>query len=122
MDRSGGMEARCGRGSDVDRIRFDQDNLQDLLLYCDRMDIIELKLNLNRFGLAESRDDGLAQMRLQLKRSILEEILKTDIEDRNYFARYLEAVTQKIKRRRSGYDCCFSGCRFQASRSVASHN
>ena len=110
------MEVNCGRESDANRTRHEQENLQNLLLQCDRMDIIELKLNLNRFGLAESHDDGLEQMKLELKRSILEEILKTNTEERDYFEKCLEVVTQKIKRRRFGYDCCFSGCRFQASR------
>ena len=115
----------CGRGSlltcgDVENnpgpsqshIR----NLQDLLIDCPNMDTIQLKFHLNRFGLTEAQGETLEQMRLQLQKVVLEEILKTTVENRAYFERYLSEISGKIRKRNTGYDCCFSGCRFQASR------
>ena len=91
-------------------------NWQELLIDCPEMDTIQLKLHLNRFGMAESQGETLEQMRLQLQKVILEEILKTAVENRSYFEKYLSEISGKMRKRDTGYDCCYSGCRFLASR------
>ena len=111
------VESNPGPGDTTDHGRLE--NLKDLLSISDQMDIIQLKHNLNRFGVMEVKHDSLEQLRLLMKKVLLDEILKFDIENLenlNYYKKCREETSRKIKSRQNGYECCFSGCRFQAAR------
>ena len=90
--------------------------LLNLLSSVGEMDIIQLKYYLSRFLLSEAQDDGIEQMRLQVKSLLLQELLKLEVENKEYYKRLLTQTVQLLKKKRTGYECCYSGCRFQASR------
>ena len=91
-------------------------NLHTLLSSVDDMDMIQLKYHLSRFLLSGVQDDGREQIRLQLKKSLLQEILKLEPENRSHHERFLQQIIQLLKRKQTGYECSLSGCRFKAAR------
>ena len=82
------------------------------------MDVFQLKVQINRFLVSGVEDQlSLELMRLHLKKTLLEEILKVETENRREFECNLKLVTQLIgKKLERKYDCCFSGCRYQSKR------
>jgi hypothetical protein len=81
------------------------------------MDVFQVEVQLNRFLVSDVEDNfGLELKRLFLKKSLLGEILKTETVNRNEFSGHLELVMKSIGKKDVKYDCCFSGCRYQARR------
>ena len=117
----GDIESNPGPGVSTDN--NDLATLKELWNNCEEKDVIEIKYHLNRFGLTDAHEDDLEQMKVQLKIAVLEEILKTEVQQRDYFEKCLAALKQKLKRKQSGYDCCFSGCTFRTKkhRSLVAH-
>ena len=84
----------------------------------DKMDVFQLKVQINLFRVSGVEDQlSLELMRLHLKKTLLEEILKVETKNRREFECNLKLVTQLIgKKLERKYDCCFSGCRYQSKR------
>ena len=90
--------------------------LKELLADVDSMDRIQLRANINRFFVFERLGNELSTMRLVLKKILLEEILKVEVENRNVFSESLKEILSILRNKSKGYSCCFSGCRFEAER------
>ena len=80
------------------------------------MDRFQIRSHLNRFLVFEVPRDELSQMRLQLKKVLLEEILKVEVENKNVYSESLEEIINLLQIKLKGYSCCLIGCRFQAER------
>ena len=90
--------------------------LKGLLTTIDQMDCFQIRLHLNRFFVNEVEGEDLPKMKLQLKQIVLEEILKEEVENKDFFNRSLELVSNILKTKYTGYRCCYIGCRFHAER------
>ena len=85
--------------------------LKDILEQVDGMDQFQVVSELDRFFVQNVRRDELNHMKLQLRRVLLEEIIKVD--NRNIYSERLQAIVKLLKHRSQLYGCCLIGCRFE---------
>ena len=79
------------------------------------LDVFQLKANMDLYSLPYSQYEGIEKLRLNLKKYLLEEILKTDHLERNFFQTCLVETLENLSVGRSvGYPCVFVGCKYQA--------
>ena len=79
------------------------------------LDRLEILVNLERMAASFSQDWDVEKLRLLLKKALLEEILKTDI-DQHLYVTCLEETLIAINEWGvvdSGYPCCILGCRYK---------
>ena len=88
------------------------DEFKALFSKVDDMDNFEVRTQLNRLLVGEVPGDNFIQMRLKLKRVLLEEILKVETENRIYL-NYLSEINKALPQKPKGYSCCLTGCRFE---------
>ena len=74
------------------------------------MDQFEIREQLNRLRVENQKDD-FYQMKLQLEKEILEEILKVEDED-SVNSERLKEVKKLLNDKAKGYTCALTGCRF----------
>ena len=84
------------------------------------LDVIQIKSKLDLFSVQFSEDDSPEKLRNLLKKSLLEEILKAEIEDRQFYEVCLNETIVSLAFAASGrkpeYSCCLIGCKFQTER------
>ena len=86
------------------------------LACCDSMDRFEILHNLGRLvGVTEISRDKTAQMRLLLKKNLVEEILKEEIEN-EVLRNQLNEINKLLNIKSKGFGCCFVGCRYEGER------
>ena len=89
---------------------FRTDDLKTVLAKLDKLDQFEIREQLNRLRVENQKDD-FYQMKLQLEKEILEEILKVDDED-SVNSERLKEVKKLLNDKAKGYTCALTGCRF----------
>ena len=82
------------------------------------LDRFELDTRLRQYNFDVPENEDTEKMRLLLKQVLLEEILKSDIDNRNYFSNYLKEVVDHLFLGITSekYQCCFAGCRYYGQR------
>ena len=84
------------------------------------LDIFQVKANLDLYSYQYSQNEDGEKLRFILKKCLLEEILKTDHADRNFFQTCLRETFNHLASvglgGEVGYSCCLVGCKYQASR------
>ena len=82
------------------------------------MDLFQIKSNLDLFSIEYHQSDGQEKLRMKLKKSILEEILKSDVEARDFYETCLKETDMTLlgSSRESGYPCCLAGCNYISER------
>ena len=60
------------------------------------LDRFELDTRLRQYNFDVPENEDTEKMRLLLKQVLLEEILKSDIDNRNYFSNYLKEVVDHL--------------------------
>ena len=103
---------------DRNRNRTD-DQIFFLRLFTDlkNMDVQQIKYNLDIFSIAYLPTENIEKLRFRLKKHLVTEILKTDVQNRQFYEeclresnRYLCSPTEY------GYHCVFVGCSFKGDR------
>ena len=89
---------------------FRTDDLKTVLAKLDKLDQFEIREQLNRLRVENQKDD-FYQMKLQLEKEILEEILKVEDEDLVNSER-LNEIKKLLNDKAKGYNCALTGCRF----------
>ena len=79
------------------------------------MDRFEILDNLGRLGVTEIPKDETAQIRLLLKKSLIEEILKEETEN-EVLRNQLNEINKLLNIKFKGFGCCFVGCRYVGER------
>ena len=79
------------------------------------MDRFEIFDHLRKLCVTDLTRDETYQLRLLLKKILLEEILKLDSENK-VFSDHLSKINKLITFDSKGYSCCLVGCRFHAQR------
>ena len=83
------------------------------------LDLFQIKSNLDLFSSEYHQSDDQEKLRMKLKKSLLEEILKSDVDDRDFYETCLKEtvdMTMLRSRRESGYPCCLAGCNYISGR------
>ena len=82
------------------------------------LDLFQIKSNLDLFSVQYLHIEDTNKLRNILKKELLEEILKNDDDDREFFATCLgETVAQLAgTSEKAGYPCCLLGCKYLAKR------
>ena len=80
------------------------------------LDRFEIRTSLERFSFPIQENESTERLRLQLKKVLIEEILKDDISEENFFRGCLLDTLSALAVSQVGYGCCLSGCRFQGER------
>ena len=88
---------------------------KDILADVDQMDRFQVRTHLNRLLVFEVNRDELQQLRLQLKKVVLEEILKVEAANTMY-SDCLKETINLLQVTSKAYSCCLIGCRFEAAR------
>ena len=81
----------------------------------DQMDFFQVVSELNRFLVLTNKQDDLNLMKLQLKRVLLQEILKVEVDDRDHYDERLATTLQLLEYKSKLYGCCLIGCRFEGN-------
>ena len=90
------------------------DEFKASLRQCEEMDRFEMLDKLRLFRVTELAKDDDQYIRLLLKKTLIEEILKD--EDSGTLRFELEAIKGLLQCKSKGFGCCFLGCRFEAYR------
>ena len=78
-----------------------------------KFDRFELKSKLFRFSISVSETEETTKMKNLLKKVVLEELLKSNVNRDFYVKAYKEAIDQlNLGSSETGYPCCLVGCRF----------
>ena len=80
------------------------------------MDIFQIKSKLDLFSIQVPDGEDVEKLRNILKKTLLEEILKVDIEDREFYETCLKETFEQlalVTRPKTGYVCCLVGCKFR---------
>ena len=81
------------------------------------LDLFQIKSNLTLFSIEVPDDEDIENVRNILKKELLVEILKTDVEGQDFFETCLKETMGKIGTKPfAGYSCCLAGCKFQDDR------
>ena len=82
------------------------------------LDLFQIKANLDNFFPNYNQSDGTEKLRLVLKKSLLEELLKFQNENSSFFQRCLNETNERLSSvggdKDVGFACCFIGCKFRA--------
>lgn len=81
-------------------------------------DRFELKTHLLRFSIEVNEEEETVRLRQLLKKVILEEILKSEISNTNYYSQCLKETVGQLQLvvAENGYRCAYVGCRFLGNR------
>ena len=83
------------------------------------MDLIQIKSNLDLFSQQTHSDDSIEHLRNTLKKLLLQEIVKSDHENKQFFQRCLDETIYHLSigsLRKVGYPCTLVGCQFEGER------
>ena len=90
--------------------------IKDILTGVDEMDRFQIRAQLHRLRVFDIARDELYQMRLLLKKGLLEEILKIEVGNRDVYSDKLKEINSLLQYKAKGYSCCLVGCRFVGDR------
>ena len=78
------------------------------------LDRFQLISHLFKFSIEYGEDEDTEKMRTLLKKAVVEELLKTNISDKDSYESLLIATRRQLHfgAMEKGYGCCFAGCRF----------
>ena len=88
------------------------DEFKASLRQCEEMDRFEMLDKLRLLRVTDFAKDNNQYIRLLLKKTLIEEILKD--EDSGTLRFELEAIKGLLQCKSKGFGCCFLGCRFEA--------
>ena len=99
-------------------VRSADEKLFENILNLDR---ITIKMHLDHLLLEISDSENTEKLRLLLKKTLLEEIMKTDCVDQTFYRTCLNETRSTLENMEYGsidtkYQCCYVGCRFQGDR------
>ena len=83
------------------------------------MDLIQIKSNLDLFSHHYHQKEDIEKLRNSLKKIVLQEVLKADNDDRDFYQRCLDETVQELSlgsARETGYPCTLVGCKFRGTR------
>ena len=83
-----------------------------------QLDRFEIKTKLIQFSINVPDNEGTEKMKNILKKVLLEEILKTDIDNKSYYSSRLKEVIDYLflGSNSEKYLCCLAGCRYHGER------
>ena len=88
-----------------------------ILLEIDSMDVFQLKSKMRNYNVDLTQNSDTDSVRLQLKKAILEEILKIEVGENNVYRAMLSQVVDTLNLNAGkGYSCFYLGCRYEGSR------
>ena len=88
-----------------------------ILLEIDSMDVFQLKSKMRNYNVDLTQNSDTDSVRLQLKKAILEEILKIEVGENNVYRAMLSQVVDTLNLNAGkGYGCFYLGCRYEGSR------
>ena len=90
--------------------------LKKTLEEVDEMDQFQVITELHRFFVEDLARDELSYLKLVLKKVILEELIKVDVEVREIHNKLLKTILNLIQVKSQSFGCCLVGCRYEASR------
>ena len=83
------------------------------------LDLIQIKSNLDLFSHQYHQKEDIEKLRNNLKKIVLQEVLKADNDDRDFYQRCLDETIQELSLgpdREAGYPCTLVGCKFKGNR------
>ena len=90
-------------------------NIKETLEQVEQMDRFQVVSELNRFFVHNIKQDELNLMKLHLKRVLLQEIMKVEVDDRNNYKERLASTVRLLEYKSNLYGCFLIGCRFEGN-------
>ena len=90
----------------------------EMLGKVDGYDRFELISQLDRFSVVHGDTEETEKMRLGLKKVILDELMKTNVCNKQFYQNLLSSIKRQLHYRSQdkGFSCCFVGCRYVGER------
>ena len=93
------------------------EDLSSLLSRVEQFDIFEVKDHLHKLcALQQNVVDNFSVLKLQLKKALIEELVKLNPHNNELLLSRLRSVHQSLGEKNRHYQCCLSWCRFSTNR------